>query len=184
MTMDAVDITDRARVLEVARQCGQYIWQRNPSLRMLAISGSLTREDHRGNHDDADYFAIADKGHVWEAFLGCIWHSWRFSRRLGLSRKFFCFNYIIDEAYPEEIDLSRPEYVRELLLLEVLAAGLLDRQAADPRELQVGFDRPGGNAADVLAGDPASLGGANSTLHIRRVGEVLKEALHGGERHP
>ena len=131
VTTANVDKTDRAGVLAVARSCADYIQNRSPHLRMIAVSGSLTRE-HQGVHDDADFFIVSKRGRVWETFMACFWNGWRFSRRLGLPRTFFCFNYLVDEAHPEEIDLSRAEYVREFLNLEVLAglgvySQLLDR---------------------------------------------------------
>lgn len=115
----------RTVVLALARECAEYIRRRNPYLRMLAISGSLTRAEHLGEHTDADFFVVAKKGRLWEAFFGCLLHGWRFARRNGLPRTFFCFNYLVDEAHPEEIDLRRAEYAREFLRLEVLAGNQL-----------------------------------------------------------
>ena len=131
-TLAPIDTTDRTGILEVARQCAEHIRRRNPYLRMIAVSGSLTRPEHAGGHDDVDFFVVTRKGRIWEGFMACVWEGRRVSRRLGLPRKFFCFNYLVDEDHPEEIDLTRAEYVREFLRLKVLAgaevyAALLER---------------------------------------------------------
>ncbi|MBI4306846.1 MAG: hypothetical protein HY678_11055 [Chloroflexi bacterium] len=126
------DMHHRSELLAIARECGEYVARRNPYLRILAVSGSLTRDEHEGTHTDADYFVVSRKGRVWEAFFGCVWNGWRFASRRGLARQLFCFNYVVDEGHPEEIDLSRAEYVREFLRLVVLTGHdayleLLDR---------------------------------------------------------
>ena len=161
-----VDTADRNVMLDVARRCADYICGRNPFVRMLAVSGSLTRPEHRGVHHDIDYFVLANKGRIWEGFMACVWLGWRFSRRMGVPRTFFCFNYVVDEAHLEEIDLSRAEYVREFLRLEVLAgmetyADLLERfrarlAAVDPvlyeqarRRVRESVGHPGSGAAPL-----------------------------------
>ena len=131
-TLAPIDTTDRTGILEVARQCAEHIRRRNPYLRMIAVSGSLTRPEHAGGHDDVDFFVVTRKGRIWEGFMACVWEGRRVSRRLGLPRKFFCFNYLVDEDHPEEIDLTRAEYVREFFRLKVFAgaevyAALLER---------------------------------------------------------
>ena len=137
------DQTDRAELLRIARDYARYVMARNPYIRMLAVSGSVSRPEHDGAHDDVDFFVVTGKGRVWEGFLGCLLQGWRYCRRLGAPRTFLCFNYLVDERHPEEVDLSHPDYAREFLQLEVLTgievyAELLDRfapllGAAEPR---------------------------------------------------
>ena len=115
-----IDFRDRAALLKIAGGCADYLCQRIPYLRMIAVSGSLAHEQQDRDHNDIDFFVIAEKGHIWETFLGCLWHGWRLAHDLGLPRQFFCFNYLVSEDHPEEIDLRRPEYVREFLRLKVL----------------------------------------------------------------
>ncbi len=129
------DKKDRADFLRIARDYTRYVTERNPYIRMLAVSGSVSRPEHDGAHEDVDFFVVTDKGRVWEGFLGCLLQGWRFCRRLGVPRTFLCFNYLVDERHPEEIDLSHPDYAREFLHLEVLTGievytELLDHFAA------------------------------------------------------
>jgi len=102
---------------------------------MLAVSGSVVRTEHSGSHEDIDFFAVAAKGKLWQAFAGCLLQGWQYARRLGMPRTFLCFNYLVDESHPEEIDLSHPDYAREFMRLEVLIGGevyasLLERSRA------------------------------------------------------
>jgi 2-polyprenyl-3-methyl-5-hydroxy-6-metoxy-1,4-benzoquinol methylase len=114
------DKEDREGLLRIARDYARHVTERNPYIRMLAVSGSVSRPEHGGTHDDVDFFVVTDKGRVWEGFLGCLLQGWRYCRRLGVPRTFLCFNYLVDEGHPEEIDLSHPDYAREFLQLEVL----------------------------------------------------------------
>ncbi|HEX5141987.1 MAG TPA: FG-GAP-like repeat-containing protein, partial [Dehalococcoidia bacterium] len=115
-----VDTTERGDLLRLARECSDYIVARNPYVKLVAVSGSLCRPEHEGAHEDIDYFVVARRGHIWQAFLGCLYYGWRFARARGMDRRFFCFNYLVDEAHPEEIDLRRREYAQEFLNLCVI----------------------------------------------------------------
>ena len=110
---------DRASLLKLAQQFGEEACHNNPYLRLLAVSGSLVRggED---NHEDIDFFAVSAPGHIWDAFLLCLWQGRKFTRKNGLPRTFLCFNYLVDEHYPQEIDLTRSEHVRSFLNLVVV----------------------------------------------------------------
>ena len=116
----AVDVTQRDELMALAQECADYIVARNPYLKLVAVSGSLCRPEHEGAHEDIDFFVVTERGRIWEAFMGCLVHGWRFARARGMDRTFFCFNYLVDEAHPEEIDLRRREYAREFLNLRVL----------------------------------------------------------------
>jgi len=116
----AVDVTQRDELMALAQECADYIVARNPYLKLVAVSGSLCRPEHEGAHEDIDFFVVTQHGRIWEAFMGCLLHGWRFARASGMDRTFFCFNYLVDEAHPEEIDLRRGEYAREFLNLRVL----------------------------------------------------------------
>ena len=68
------DLDNRTGLLEVARRFAEYMGRRNPYLRMMAVSGSLTRAEHRGPHDDIDFFAITGRGRLWQGFMACLWN--------------------------------------------------------------------------------------------------------------
>ncbi len=114
------ETTDKAGLLELAQQCADYIVARNPYIELIAVSGSLSRPEHEGDHEDVDFFVISREGSLWKSFMGCLLHGWRFARSHGYHRTFFCFNYLVSRDHPEEIDLRRDEYVREFLNLHVL----------------------------------------------------------------
>ncbi len=125
MKSDAMDhnhlnLNDRNSMLAIARAFARYVRPHNPYLRLMAVSGSLSHQESELPHNDIDFFIITRQGKVWEAFLGCLWYGWRFTRSLGLPRTFLCFNYMIDESYPQEIDLASPRHVRNFLNLEVI----------------------------------------------------------------
>lgn len=110
---------EASAMLQAAAMLGARIGERAP-VRLVAVSGSLVRPEHRGRHDDIDFFVVAESGRIWQAFALCLWHGWRLARRLGLPRRYFCFNYLVDEAHPEEIEVDHPAQAAEFLRLVVL----------------------------------------------------------------
>ena len=102
-----------------AVQFGRYLLDRNPFIRLLAISGSLT-DAYAVSHQDNDYFILCKEGRVWECFAACVFYGFLYSLRIGRPRTFFCFNYIIDETYANgEIRIDEKS-ARELLNLKVI----------------------------------------------------------------
>ena len=65
------DREDREDLLRIARDYARHVTERNPYIRMLAVSGSVSRPEHDGTHEDVDFFVVTSKGRVWEGFLGC-----------------------------------------------------------------------------------------------------------------
>jgi len=109
----------RDDLLKQGNVFGQYLMDRNPFIKLLAISGSLTDESI-DRHEDSDYFIVTKEGRVWECFAACVLYGLIHARRIGKPRTFFCFNYLIDEKYlVEELRIDK-QSAREFLNLLVI----------------------------------------------------------------
>ncbi len=109
----------RQEMLSHGEEFASYLLQKNPFIKMLAISGSLTNPDSN-EHEDVDFFVISTKNRVWECFASCVFYGWLYARKLGKPRTYFCFNYLIDESYAnEEISIDE-KIAKEMLNLKVV----------------------------------------------------------------
>ena len=109
----------RSHMLKTARDFADYLLPRNPFIEMLGVSGSLSNPDST-EHDDIDFFVIAQRDKVWDCFTICLLTGWLYFRKIQKSRTFLCFNYLIDKtAAVGEIKCDR-QASREYLNLIVL----------------------------------------------------------------
>lgn len=106
-------------MLAEGREFARYVLDRNPFIKVLGISGSLSNPD-RSHHDDIDFFVITGHGNVWECFALCLWHGFRYARKHRRPRTHFCFNYVIDESHAvqeiEDTEKAANEYLNVVVL--------------------------------------------------------------------
>jgi|GEM_PF-3237816 len=115
----ANNIMTREDLLKAGYRFGDYLVQKNPFIKMLAISGSLTNDDYL-THDDIDYFVITERGRIWECFASCLFYGYLYAKQMKKSRTFFCFNYLIDEEYVEDEIQVNGKSAREIINLKVI----------------------------------------------------------------
>lgn len=110
---------DIGDMIEQGYDFGIYLLERNPFIKLLAISGSLASNDAE-KHEDNDFFIVSKEDRVWECFAACIFYGFVYSKKIHKPRQFFCFNYLIDENHVgEEIKIDKMS-ARELLNLKVI----------------------------------------------------------------
>lgn len=110
---------ERLRLLGLARDFSRYLLIRNPFIKMLGVSGSLSNPDSH-QHDDIDFFIIAEKDRVWDCFTLCLLTGWRYCRLINKPRTFLCFNYLIDETQAIAEIENNAATAREYLNLIIL----------------------------------------------------------------
>lgn len=110
---------NRHEMIKIAGDFGNYLSRRNPFIKLLAISGSLTNS-HIHKHEDIDFFIVSKKNKVWSCFAACIFYGFLYCKKLKKNRNFFCFNYLIDEKHIKgEIKINKSA-AREILNLKIL----------------------------------------------------------------
>lgn len=106
-------------MMEQSYDFGIYLLERNPFIKLLAISGSLASNDTE-KHGDNDFFIVSKEDRVWECFAACIFYGFVYSKKIHKPRQFFCFNYLIDKNHVEEEIKIDKMSAREFLNLKVI----------------------------------------------------------------
>lgn len=126
----------REEMLSHGQEFSHHLLERNPFIKMLAISGSLTNPDLE-EHKDVDFFVVSKKGKVWDCFASCVFHGFLYARKLGKSRTYFCFNYLIDEsAVKEEVKVDEKTAMEIVNLHVVYGHDVFRRLMEEKREIK------------------------------------------------